>query len=256
MDNLRDSEDPSFQLRMATFTDMHSATASANEESHVLLNFGSAGREMITSEVALQLAKMICGEAPSRFAGSPEASRNLITSLLRRVVIKVVPVQVPSSRRLAEVGSGSCKERRLNARSVDVNRNWDVAWDEGESGEGSSHYRGPRPLSEPETRSLAAFAGEWRPNVFVDVRSGDRYMAMPYASRASGPSDRMDRGAMQAAMRSVSTMLAREHPRLTRMGDLPYGPASSLGEEAAKLQPWERCPWTLDIAIRADEIMS
>ena len=125
----------------------------------------------------------------------------------------------------------SCKQRRLNSRGVDVNRNWDVAWAEGESGEGSSQYRGPRPFSEPETRALAEFASEWRPDVFVDVRSGDRYMAMPYASRASGPSDRADRAAMREAMRSVSTMIAREHPRLMRMGDLPYGPASSLGEE-------------------------
>ena len=38
---------------------------------------------------------------------------------------------------------------------------------------------GPRPLSEPETRVLANLAREWKPDLFVDVRSGDRYMAMP-----------------------------------------------------------------------------
>ena len=232
IDNLRDAEDPSFQLRMATFTDSHSRIAQEpSGEAHVLINFGAHGRELITSEVALQLARMLCGEAPSRFAGSPEESRTRIGALLRRVVVKLVPVQVPYSRRLAEVGSGNCKQRRLNRNGVDVNRNWDVAWAEGHSGQGSSQYRGPRAFSEPETRALARFAGDWRPDVFVDVRSGDRYMAMPYASRASGPADRADRTAMRDTLKSVSAMLSRQHPKLMKLGDLPYGPASSLGEE-------------------------
>lgn len=175
VDNLRDAEDPSFQLRVATFADSHvRSTQAPVGAAHVLINFGAHGRELISSEVALRLAKMLCGEAPSRFAGDAERSRERIAELLRHVVVKFVPVQVPSARRLAEVGGGSCKQRRLNARGVDVNRNWDVQWTAGDGGEGSSQYRGPRPFSEPETRALARYAEEWRPDVFVDVRSGDR----------------------------------------------------------------------------------
>ena len=177
VDNLRDTEDPAFSLRVATFTDSQTRSTQAPiGAAHVLLNFGAHGRELISSEVALRLAQMLCGEAPSRFAGDPERSRDRIAEMLRHVVVKIVPVQSPYSRRLAEVGSGSCKERRLNARGVDVNRNWDVLWAPGAAGEGSSQYRGPRPFSEPETRALARFAEEWRPDVFVDVRSGDRYL--------------------------------------------------------------------------------
>jgi hypothetical protein len=109
--------------------------------------------------------------------------------------------------------------------------NWDVAWSEGDDAAGSSQYRGPRPFSEPETRSLARLAADWRPDVFVDVRSGDRYMAMPYAHRAAGPSSRQDRSAMLDAMRSVSAMFSRAHPRLLAYGSVPVGPAASLGEE-------------------------
>ena len=235
VDNLRDTEDPAFSLRVATFTDSQTRSTQAPiGAAHVLLNFGAHGRELISSEVALRLAQMLCGEAPSRFAGDPERSRDRIAEMLRHVVVKIVPVQSPYSRRLAEVGSGSCKERRLNARGVDVNRNWDVLWAAGAAGEGSSQYRGPRPFSEPETRALARFAEEWRPDVFVDVRSGDRYLAMPHAGRASGPSDRADRNGMLDVMRSVSAMIGKQYPKLMGMGDLPFGPASSLGEEPYK----------------------
>ena len=134
------------------------------------------------------------------------------------------------ARRLAEVGGTACKQRRQR-RGVDVNRNWDVAWHEGDRSEGSSQYRGPRPLSEPETRVLANLAREWKPDLFVDVRSGDRYMAMPYASRDSGPRDRRDRAAMIDAMRKVNAMFSSAHPSLLRLGGVPTGPASSLGEE-------------------------
>jgi hypothetical protein len=232
VDNLRDNEDPSFGLLTATFADVNERTSqSPRGKAHVLLNFGAHGRELISSEVALRLASMLCGESPSLFDdGSAESSRRAITELLRHVDIKMVPVQVPSSRKLAETASGTCIQRRLNGRGVDVNRNWDVAWAEGEASAGSSQYRGPRPFSEPETRALARLAQDWRPDLFVDVRSGDRYMAMPYASRASGPTDRNDRTAMLDAMRQVTSMLSRSYPQLVR-GGVPYGPASSLGEE-------------------------
>ena len=58
-----------------------------------------------------------------------------------------------------------------------------LAWGLGVKQRSSPNYQGPSGFSEPETRVLARLAAEWRPDVFVDVRSGDRYMAMPYASR-------------------------------------------------------------------------
>ena len=235
VDNLHDAEDVSFGLRVATFSTAAFATAGEKPQvvrPHVLLNFGAHGRELITSEVGLRLASMLCGEAPSRFVdGDIERSRVRITELLQRVVVKVVPVQVPSARRRAEVGEGSCTQRRLNGRGVDVNRNWDVAWGDGDKAEGSSQYRGPRPFSEPETRALARLATDWRPDVFVDVRSGDRFLAMPYAHRAASPSNREERAAMLDGLRAVTSMFARAHPRLLAYGSVPAGPAASLGEE-------------------------
>lgn len=233
VDNLRDAEDPAFTLRVATFSSISfEQDEPETPRPRILLNFGAHGRELITSEVALRLASMLCGEAPSLFVdGDAERSRERISELLRQVEVKLVPTQVPSARRLAEVGAGSCKQRRLNSRGVDVNRNWDVAWAEGDEAEGSGQYRGPRAFSEPETRALARLATDWRPDVFADVRSGDRYMAMPYAHKASGPSNRGERQAMQAGLRAVTRMWQRAHPRLLAHGSVPAGPAASLGEE-------------------------
>lgn len=36
---------------------------------------------------------------------------------------------------------------------------------------------------------------------------------------------------MRDAMRAVQGMLIKQHPKLMAVGDLPFGPASSLGEE-------------------------
>ena len=233
VENLRDEEDPYFSMPVVTFQE-NSARFDQRPRStaKVLLNFGAHGRELIGPEVALRVAEVLCGEAESRFVnGNVAASRARISELLRLVEIKLVPVQVPSARRLAEVGAGSCGARRLTPRGVDVNRNYDVVWDRGNSDSGSNEYRGPRPFSEPETRTLAALAQRWRPDLFGDVHSGDRYLAMPFAHMSEGPSNRTDRAAMRHALRRVADMLRRQHPTVGASDDLPMGPASSLGEE-------------------------
>ena len=153
VDNLHDGDDPSFRLPFVTFVDdyTHRQPRARADHKRVLLNFGAHGQEMITSEVALRLARMLCGEAPSRFYGSEERSRQRIGELLQQVVIRMVPVQVPSSRALAESASSTCRNRRLNARGVDVNRNWDVSWSAGDPDVRSGTYRGDRPFSEVRT---------------------------------------------------------------------------------------------------------
>ena len=63
----------------------------------------------------------------------------------------------------------------------------------------SSPYESMSVEIESPTRAIARFAADWQPHVFADVRSGDRYMAMPYASKGAAPSDRSDRGGMRDA---------------------------------------------------------
>ena len=232
VENLHDEQDPSFQLPVFTFGDHATLTAQTpHRTAKVLLNFGAHGRELISSEVALRLARMLCGEAPSRFYGPPDRSRDRIAELLKVAVIKMVPVQVPSSRKLAETASDTCRRRRLNARGVDVNRNWNASWTDGEDYASSDQFRGPQPFSEPETRSLANLAAAWRPDIYVDVHSGETYLATPYASKLQGVSDRAHRAALRGVVQAVTHMMQGAHPDAIPAGGLPNGPASSLGEE-------------------------
>ena len=227
VENLHDEQDPSFQLPVFTFGDHATLTAQTpHRTAKVLLNFGAHGRELITSEVALRLARMLCGEAPSRFYGPPDRSRDRIAELLKVAVIKMVPVQVPSSRKLAETASDTCRRRRLNARGVDVNRNWNASWTDGEDYASSDQFRGPQPFSEPETRSLANLAAAWRPDIYVDVHSGETYLATPYASKLQGVSDRAHRAALRGVVQAVTRMMRDAHPDAIPAGGLPNGPAS------------------------------
>lgn len=66
-------------------------------------------------------------------------------ALLRHSVdFEIIPVAVPASYGTA----------RRNANGVDVNRNFDIEWEEGSDDPNSLMYRGPAPESEPETRLL------------------------------------------------------------------------------------------------------
>ena len=57
-------------------------------------------------------------------------------------------------------------ERRLNARGVDLNRNFPVGW-RAEENLGSGYYQGPKPASEPETRGVMRLIRRLRPDVTI-----------------------------------------------------------------------------------------
>ena len=80
--------------------------------------------------------------------------------LRQRVVIKIIPVEVPTSRIAVELGKG-CMRKTVN--EVDLNRNWKVGYQPMPlaARHSSDEYPGPRPFSEPESRIVRDTATRW-----------------------------------------------------------------------------------------------
>ena len=133
-------------VRVATITD---ASVPDERKARLLLVFGEHARELVTSELALWLARVLVGES-DEFDAWPESRAALAKSLAldpppnhitppgsipgpssvaewakaltRRCVVTLVPIEVPASRRSVERGDPECA--RKTPAGVDLNRNW------------------------------------------------------------------------------------------------------------------------------------
>ncbi len=86
---------------------------------------------------------------------------------------------------------------RTNAHGVDLNRNWpfpDGVTDHwlpisGTNRWRSPWYRGPRPLSEPETQAVDALVREIRPLALLNLHSTGCILTHPWSSKEEPPAD-------------------------------------------------------------------
>ncbi|KAL4332328.1 hypothetical protein GQ457_07G027610 [Hibiscus cannabinus] len=84
----------------------------------ILIGFGQHSRELITSELALQIVLILSEE---QFL--PGIDQGSLNGTLENLVIKVVPLENLNGRKLVEAGE-LCERR--NGRRVDLNRNWGI----------------------------------------------------------------------------------------------------------------------------------
>lgn len=127
------------------------------------------GVEVIGSHVVLALLRRLA-------AGDPE-----VAWIRERAELLLIPSINPDAhdRTFARDGVGRLPELRANARGVDLNRNFPLPPGArpgrlpgaGSTRPGDATYRGEAPLSEPETRALAALLTELRPRVSVNLHS-------------------------------------------------------------------------------------
>lgn len=216
LERIRDATDSNFELPVVTIhKGPEQAATPTKDVKKILLNFGCHGRELISSEIALRLAQTLCSETDTQFGLK-------MAPLLEKISWKIVPVQNMAARRQAEVQKGTCTSRRKNARNVDLNRNWNISWANGESETASETYHGPAPFSEPETRIVAGLGSQMTPDVFVDVHAGDFYLGMPFCSKSEWPApDKKE---------PMIAMLSHLRSQVFN-GSIQFGPCSTQGEE-------------------------
>lgn len=149
----------------------------------VLLTFGIHGREYMTSEIAVHFLNQLC-------SGDEDA-------LLKDVTFTMLPVFNPDGRARTDVALGhpngigdqACGDRRKNGRLVDLNRNFDWAWDKdgaSSADPSSTSYRGTGPNSEVEAQTLDKLAGEVKPDMYIDIHTGTLAMYTPWNHNSSG----------------------------------------------------------------------
>jgi len=137
-----------------------SAASPANAAERILVGRSVEGRPISALRVGdpdADRTALIVGE----IHGDEPAGRRVVALLGERKDIAGVDLHL-----IGTVNpDGDRRGQRQNARGVDLNRNWPVNWKR--TARGSRYYGGPKPLSEPESKAVAAFAKRIEPDVSI-----------------------------------------------------------------------------------------
>ena len=156
------------------------------------------GRPLVAVEVGggARLLQVTAGIHGVEYIGVETALAVLRAGPVPGARLRVCPVLNPDAyaRTWASSGEGSLHQLRRNARGVDLNRNFPLPWGARPSwvpGSGSldptdATYRGPAPLSEPETASLVALLGTEAPHASANLHS---FMGTLICARVWHPRD-------------------------------------------------------------------
>ena len=130
---------------------------------HLLVISNLHAREYMTIQLSMAQIERYCRSYNKKI------NNTMLAKTLNKVAIHYIPSANPDGTAISQYGFGSIKNKGLrkslkrmggssrtwkaNARGVDLNRNWAIAWRH--SGHrGSAGYRGPKAASEPEVKAL------------------------------------------------------------------------------------------------------
>jgi len=136
----------------------------------VLVDAGIHGTDVIACESALTLINTLLNKS---------AEDPLVQKILNAYVLYVIPMLNPDGVEHAK-NATAVEEAWRNARGVDLDRNFPWHWSEGDSDPTSMYYRGPSPLSEPETMALSTFVFGKPILLYISLRSGGKRIYYPW----------------------------------------------------------------------------
>lgn len=88
--------------------------------------------------------------------------------LLRHFAVYVVPMVNPDGVEICQSGR---RRYKANANGVDLNRNYEIGFGDGEDAEDMAYYPGEHPGSESETQALIKLVNEIKPDLVVNYHS-------------------------------------------------------------------------------------
>jgi hypothetical protein len=149
-----------WKLKTATF---------GTGDTKVMYVFGIHGREYLGAEVGLALMKRLCNEEGD----------SRIDELLKKATFKMFPLMNPSGRagnlpekKISSNHGEECVLRRTNANGIDLNRNFNVHFSDGDSMPGAVDWRGEKSMSQVESKLLAKIGASFKPDLYIDVHTG------------------------------------------------------------------------------------
>ncbi len=130
---------------------------------HLVVIANLHAREYMTVQLAMRQMEYYLSSYHKKIAGKK------VSTVLNKVAIHVVPSANPDGTAISQFGFGAIRNQRLrnnlrkmsgsssrwkaNARGVDLNRNWNVAFRRG-GRRGAAGFHGNKAASEPEIRAL------------------------------------------------------------------------------------------------------
>lgn len=144
-------------------------------------------REWISTEMAMGFLGRLVEPADD-----PE-----LAALLEDLTVYVIPVLNPDGLQYSQSEyrwwRGNRRPNPNGTVGVDLNRNFPTGWGIGSSSQpGSQTYRGPEPLSEPESAAFDALVGSVKPVVTMTWHAYGRMVLLPFGYQSGYPG-RQDR---------------------------------------------------------------
>lgn len=145
----------------------------------ILIDGAHHGNEAICLEVCLFYAKYL---VEGYFMGEVEGFPSYGYSIRRLVDernIYIIPLVNPDGHARCPTAEYYADARK-NARGVDLNRNYDFYWEEGDGNPHSPVYHGPAPFSELEAKAVRDFVLSHNINIYLSYHSGIEFMLIPW----------------------------------------------------------------------------